>query len=422
MTSQHHTYGQGAAPGRARTQAAPDTGGAEHEDVRRLRAARIWGATGYSGVVLRVPTDWQGAARAFVNYHRDPGARLGQLTTNGVAVYQGVLLPEDGTGAAPVPVAVKEITVVPGYATLLDLAREAAGYITAAQTAAGARGVLAPVGLGLLLSEDADGTGDRLVVASPFMPLSVPRALALVGAPGALPPMKGVWGWALGLANAVAGLHHTGVVHGNVKPTNVFVNEGGVVVVSDFGHARLVAQCLQQQGDDGARQLGYRAYLAPEARRPQAASAGHHDALYAGSAVARATAVLDRPTQQQAAGACSFAADVWSLGAVLFELATRKQITSVDTAGLLDQRGGGANGGGVAVVRGYVAAVLADLSLPDAADRRRFLEFVAVACLDPDPQRRHTAASIAARLADPDTVDGAVAHVGHGAVLTPHRR
>jgi serine/threonine protein kinase len=45
----------------------------------------------------------------------------------------------------------------------------------------------------------------------------------------------------LDLARAVAALHHAGILHGDLKPSNLLISEGSErVVLLDFGHARLV--------------------------------------------------------------------------------------------------------------------------------------------------------------------------------------
>lgn len=363
--------------------------------MRRLRAARVWKANGFHGAVLRVPSDWAGQERVFVNYHRDISTRVGGARADGVAVYAGTALPEKGSGRAPVPVAVKEIEVAQGFASPLDLAREAAGYIETAQRLGHSRQICLPLGLGLLQS-DGPGVPDRLVIAMPYLPLSAARALVLAGPGLSLLPMESVWGWATGLASAVHELHSAGILHRNIKPENVFVDADGVVVLSDLGHAELAASCARDQSGSGVPGFtGYRAYLAPEVRR-----------ALGGVRLAARGALASAWASDGSADLCSFASDVWSLGAVLFEIATRRQLFAVDTAGTLDSEEAG---GAVACVQAFVQRELpVDGLSHEAADRRRFLEFLAATCLSPVPQKRATVAAVLARLRDPDTVGGAV--------------
>ena len=82
------------------------------------------------------------------------------------------------------------------------------------------------------------------------------------------------------VADALAYAHSLGVIHRDVKPANVFINEAGLVKLGDFGLA-----CMSGEAADSA---GTAKYLAPELRAGKAAG---------------------------------FASDQYSLGATLLELA-----------------------------------------------------------------------------------------------------
>jgi serine/threonine protein kinase len=73
--------------------------------------------------------------------------------------------------------------------------------------------------------------------------LTVPRACA----------------WAVDLAGALVTAHRAGIVHGDVKPGNIFITPENRVRLGDFGIARLTTQ-LSVTG----RVVGTPAYLAPE--------------------------------------------------------------------------------------------------------------------------------------------------------------
>jgi len=65
--------------------------------------------------------------------------------------------------------------------------------------------------------------------------------------------------WAADLANALAQAHRAGIIHGDIKPGNIFVTPDEKVKLGDFGIARLVTQV---SGPD--RVMGTPAYLSPE--------------------------------------------------------------------------------------------------------------------------------------------------------------
>ena len=65
--------------------------------------------------------------------------------------------------------------------------------------------------------------------------------------------------WAADLAGALAQAHRAGIIHGDIKPGNIFVTPDEKVKLGDFGIARLVTQV---SGSD--RVMGTPAYLSPE--------------------------------------------------------------------------------------------------------------------------------------------------------------
>jgi tRNA A-37 threonylcarbamoyl transferase component Bud32 len=91
-------------------------------------------------------------------------------------------------------------------------------------------------------------------------------------------------------ADAIAFCHAAGVIHCDVKPGNLIADSRGVVHLSDFGLARLAADCLENASEAIA---GTAAYMAPEQ--------------------------IDRRW-----GGVTEAADIYALGAVLYTLMTRR--------------------------------------------------------------------------------------------------
>jgi len=75
---------------------------------------------------------------------------------------------------------------------------------------------------------------------------------------GAL-PLSRVGVWAGDLANALNRAHRAGIIHGDVKPANIFVTEEGHIKLGDFGIARFATQV-----SGTGRLIGTPAYLSPE--------------------------------------------------------------------------------------------------------------------------------------------------------------
>jgi serine/threonine protein kinase/uncharacterized membrane protein YeaQ/YmgE (transglycosylase-associated protein family) len=112
-----------------------------------------------------------------------------------------------------------------------------------------------------------------------------------VGAPQAL-----VW---LGqAADALDAAHQQGVVHRDVKPTNMLLDERGAVQLADFGIARLVDDAVEDVTAPGSI-LGTAGYLPPEQARGDTATAASD--RYALAIVAYELLTGHRPFEQASA-------------------------------------------------------------------------------------------------------------------------
>ena len=135
--------------------------------------------------------------------------------------------------------------------------------------------------------------GVAQLAGAPRYPGSVVLADAggasLAGAAKPLPAGE-LAGLAVGLAGAVAGMHHRGVTHRDITPANVVLSGDGVPCLVDFALASSFAE-IRPAFTHQAEITGTLAYLAPEA-----------------------TGRTGRPVDQRA--------DLYALGAVLYELAT----------------------------------------------------------------------------------------------------
>jgi serine/threonine-protein kinase len=101
------------------------------------------------------------------------------------------------------------------------------------------------------------------------------------------PELQQVYGWGAALARALAYAHEQGIIHGDVKPANIMINQDGRVMLTDFGIARFAAH-ISQIGTF----RGTPAYLSPEQ-------------------------IEGKPTDGRS--------DLFSLGIVLYQLATGRR-------------------------------------------------------------------------------------------------
>jgi hypothetical protein len=104
---------------------------------------------------------------------------------------------------------------------------------------------------------DAGVDGDR-----PFLVLELVRGTTLSEALGKPLPPERVAQLGAHIASALAHVHAAGVVHRDVKPGNVLVDENGTAKLADFGIARLVDDTRHHTRTGTL--VGTVAYLAPE--------------------------------------------------------------------------------------------------------------------------------------------------------------
>jgi hypothetical protein len=160
---------------------------------------------------------------------------------------------------------------------------------------------------------------------------------------GGLPEAKTVAGWGAQAAEALAHAHARGVVHRDVKPSNLLLDAEGIIWLTDFGLARRSDEATLTTA---GMLLGTPRYMSPE----QAAAAR-------------------TPVDQRS--------DVYSLGATLYELATGKPVFEAPTAGQLFEQ------------IAQAEPVPPRLHRPELP---RDLETVLLHCLAKDPAQRYPTA------------------------------
>jgi serine/threonine protein kinase len=141
----------------------------------------------------------------------------------------------------------------------------------------------------------------------------------------------------LEIAAALGGAHRCGVIHCDVKPSNIALTPDGAVKLLDFGHARFVGETVQKD-------TGTVPYMAPER-------------------------LLGRPQDERV--------DLWSLGALLYEAATGER----------PFRGGTATETAAAIREGCFAPP--SCRRPELSDQ---FDRIVQRALESDPDRRYPSA------------------------------
>ncbi len=150
---------------------------------------------------------------------------------------------------------------------------------------------------------------------------------------GAPLPIDEILELGIQLADALDTAHAKGIVHRDIKPANIFVTSRGVAKILDFGLAKLtVAAVSDRRAGDGDPSLRSRAGTAATAM-PTAGSAEEH-LTSPGTAVGT---VAYMSPEQALGKQLDARTDLFSLGVVLYEMATGRQaFAGSTTAAIFD--------------------------------------------------------------------------------------
>ncbi len=157
------------------------------------------------------------------------------------------------------------------------------------------------------------------------------------------------------LCEGLAASHQAGIVHGDLKPSNIMIDGRGRARIMDFGLSRLAGDSA------GGTVAGTPAYMAPE---------------------------------QLAGAPPSFAADVYALGLIGYEIFTGARVRE---------------GRSLTAIRDSASKNIVPPS-STGVHIDPSVEAIILSCLDPDPQRRpQTAAHVLSRFPGRDPLDAAIA-------------
>jgi serine/threonine-protein kinase PpkA len=94
------------------------------------------------------------------------------------------------------------------------------------------------------------------------------QKLAARKSSGDMPSLRQCVEWAIQIAEGLAHAHQRGIVHRDIKSSNVLFTEDGQLKIADFGLAKIAAESgTSEAQSNGGQAMGTPVYMSPEQAR-----------------------------------------------------------------------------------------------------------------------------------------------------------